>query len=60
MKNKNTNVNAVEHEKKYVEFLKNRIQSKNFRANVSSAELEETQYKYKKAKLKLKFLTEKN
>lgn len=46
----------IEHEEKYVEFLQKRVQSKNFKANVSQEEFDKTRLKYDKAKLKLKML----
>ena len=46
----------LEHETEYVEFLRKRLQSENFRANATTEEIEETKRKYDRAKLKLKFL----
>jgi len=40
---------------KYIEFLKKRIQSKNYKNNVSKEEFQKTKLKYDKAKLILKF-----
>ena len=51
--------NPIEHERDYVEFLKNRLNSENYKANVSEAEYEETKKKYDKAKFKLKMLEKK-
>lgn len=48
--------NSFEHEEKYVEFLKKRLASDNFKANVSKEEYEKTKQKYDKAKLKLKMM----
>jgi hypothetical protein len=48
----------IEQEEAYVEFLKKRIQSKNYKDSVSSEEFEKEKRKYDKAKLKLKFLRE--
>lgn len=48
----------LKQEEDYVNFLKKRLESKNFRNNVSSEEYEKTRLKYEKAKLKLKFLKE--
>ena len=45
----------LKQEEDYVNFLKKRLESKNFRNNVSSEEYEKTRLKYEKAKLKLKF-----
>lgn len=39
---------------KYIEFLEKRINSKNFKANVSQEEFDKTKAKYDKAKLILK------
>jgi len=49
----------VKHETDYVAFLKKRVESKNYKANVSKEEFEETLYKYQKAKLLLRMLAEK-
>lgn len=46
----------LEREKDYVEFLKKRLNSENYKANVSSEEYEETRKKYEKAKFKLKMM----
>jgi len=48
----------VAHEENYVEFLRKRIQSDNYRQNVSKEEFEKTERKYDKAKLKLKMMKE--
>jgi hypothetical protein len=48
-----------EHEE-FVEFLKKRVQSKNYKENVSKEEYDKTKAKYDKAKLKLKFMKESN
>jgi hypothetical protein len=53
---KNKKIDLIGQEEKYVEFLKKRLDSKNFKDNVSSEEFEKTKAKYDKAKLKLKFL----
>ena len=45
--------------KQYVEFLKKRLESANYKANVSPEEYEKTKEKYDKAKLRLKLLTPK-
>lgn len=47
---------SIEHEQEYVNFLKKRLESKNYKANVSEEEYNKTKEKYEKAKLKLKFL----
>jgi hypothetical protein len=43
-------------EEDYVAFLKKRLESANYKANVSKEEYEKTKQKYEKAKLKLRFL----
>jgi hypothetical protein len=43
-------------EEDYMAFLKKRLESKNFKANVSEAEYKKTQEKYEKVKLRLKLL----
>ena len=48
--------NKLDHEEKYVEFLKTRINSENFKKNVSPEEFKTTKAKYDKAKLKLKMM----
>ena len=53
---KKKKVNSIKHEEKYVEFLKKRLKSKNFKANVSSEEFEKTKAKYDKAKLKVNMM----
>ena len=45
-----------DHEGKYVEFLKKRLNSDNFKQNVSKEEYEKTKKKYDKAKLKLNMM----
>ena len=50
--------NKLEHEEKYVEFLRIRINSKNFKKNVSEEEFRVTKAKYDKSKLKLKMMKE--
>jgi hypothetical protein len=51
-------LNPIAHEEEYVEFLRKRIQSKNYKSSVSPEEYEREKQKYDKAKLKLKFLKE--
>ncbi len=48
----------VEHEEKYVEFLRKRLSSANFKNNVDKNEYMLTKRKYDKAKLKLKMMKE--
>lgn len=47
---------AIEHEVKYVEFLRKRLASEHFRQNVSQEEFDKTKAKYDKAKLKLRMM----
>jgi hypothetical protein len=46
----------IENEEKYVEFLRVRLASENYKANVSKEEYNKTKEKYDKAKFKLKTL----
>ena len=46
----------IEREEEYVEFLKNRLESTNYKTNVSKEEYELTKKKYDKAKFKLRVL----
>ena len=48
----------IEQETEYVEFLKKRIQSDNYKNNVSKENFKKTKQKYDKAKLKLKMIIE--
>ena len=50
--------NSMEHEEKYLEFLRKRVQSDNYKNNVSEEEFKKTKAKYDKAKLKLKMMKE--
>lgn len=52
-KNKKT---ELEKEQDYHDFLKKRLESKNYKANVSSEEYEETKKKFDKVKLRLRLL----
>lgn len=54
-KNKKTKDIAKETEE-YLVFLKKRLDSSNYKANVSKEEYEKTKEKYDKAKLRLKLL----
>jgi hypothetical protein len=47
---------TLKQEQDYLLFLKKRVESKNYKANVSSEEYEKTKQKYDKAKLKLRLL----
>lgn len=49
-------VNKLEHEERYVEFLKKRLNSEHFKQSVSPEEIEATKKKYDKAKLKLNMI----
>jgi hypothetical protein len=46
----------LERHEEYVEFLKKRVFSENYKNNVDEDEYRKTKAKYDKAKLKLKFL----
>ena len=48
--------NRLQQEKDYVEFLTRRVNSANFKKNVSPDEFEKTEKKLKKAKLVLRML----
>ena len=48
----------LELEEEYVEFLRKRLASENYKSNVTPEEYEKTKKKYERAKLKLKFLRE--
>lgn len=54
-KNKNKK-STLQQEEEYVGFLKKRLDSKNYKNNVSVEEYEKTKEKYEKSKLKLRFL----
>jgi hypothetical protein len=54
MKNKKFD---IEKHKEYVEFLRKRVQSENFKNNTSKEEYEKTLQKYDKAKLVLKIMS---
>lgn len=46
----------IEHEKNYVEFLRVRLASENYKAAVTAEEYAKTKEKYDRAKFKLKML----
>jgi hypothetical protein len=48
--------NDIEQEKKYMEILKKRLESKNYKNNVSPEEYAATKSKYDKVKFKLRTL----
>lgn len=56
MKKSKSKKSSIQLEQDYVVFLKKKLESKNFKANVSKEEYEKTKEKYEKAKLKLRFL----
>tara|TARA_B110000908_G_C9838993_1_gene264798 strand:- start:219 stop:401 length:183 start_codon:yes stop_codon:yes gene_type:complete len=56
MSKKKQKIDPIESEEKYVEFLRKRVQSDNYKASVDQEEFNKTKAKYDKAKLKLRFL----
>jgi hypothetical protein len=46
----------IKETEEYLEFLKKRLESKNYKANVTEEEFQKTREKYDKAKLRLKLL----
>ena len=58
MAKKRSKAEEIAAERNYVEFLKKRLDSKNYKNNVSDDEYNKTKQKYDKAKLKLRFLEE--
>lgn len=46
----------IAHEEKYVDFLRKRLDSANYKANVSAEEYGKTKEKYDKAKFRLRCL----
>ena len=56
MKKKMSKSEELKHEKDYVEFLKKRLNSENFKKNVSEEEFEKTREKYDKAKFRLRIM----
>lgn len=48
--------NPIKHEEEYVAFLKKRLDSENYKNNVSKEEYEKTKQKYEKAKFRLKMM----
>lgn len=53
---KKTKQEKIEHEKQYVAFLQKRLNSENYKANVTAEEYDATKIKYDKAKFLLKLL----
>ncbi|MEO6305469.1 MAG: hypothetical protein ABIP51_20065 [Bacteroidia bacterium] len=58
MKKKETKEEKIIKEEAYVNFLKTRLNSENYKAAVTKEEYNKEKFKYDKAKLKLKFLIE--
>lgn len=56
MKKKLTKQEEIKKEEQYVEFLRKRLESDNYKANVSQEEYLKTKEKYSKAKFRLKTL----
>lgn len=46
----------IKKEQEYLEFLKKRLDSNNYKSNVTNEEYEKTKDKYEKVKLRLKLL----
>ena len=53
-KKKDNNMTAIERHRDFIVFLEKRVQSKNYKGNVSEEEYDKTVGKLKKARLKLK------
>ena len=53
---KKSKFEEIKHEEEFIAFLKKRLESKNFKTNVSQEEFDKTKQKYDKAKLKLRLL----
>lgn len=58
MKKEKSKEQKIKQEEEYVAFLRKKLDSENFKANVPKEEYDSTKKKYDKAKLKLKFLKE--
>lgn len=56
MKKKMTKQEELKHETEYIEFLKKRLDSENYKRNVSKEEYEKTKEKYDKAKFRLRIM----
>ena len=56
MKKKLTKSEEIKKEKEYVEFLRKRLNSDNYKKNISAEEYEKTKVKFDKAKFRLKIL----
>jgi hypothetical protein len=59
MKKQITIKERIKQEEDYLAFLKKRLESKNFKNNVTKEEFDKTKAKYDKAKLVLKILLQK-
>lgn len=55
-KKQNNKQEEIQNHKDFVEFLRKRVQSGNFKNNVSKEEYDKAMKKYDRAKLKLKFM----
>jgi len=53
-KRQKNNKTAIENHKDFITFLEKRVQSKNYKANVSKEEYDKTVAKLKKARLKMR------
>jgi hypothetical protein len=53
----NAKEKSIKHEREYIAFLEKRVNSENYKKNVSPEEFEKTKEKLKKARLVLKILT---
>lgn len=58
MKKMKNSIDKIAHEERYVDFLRKKVQSKNYKNNVPKEEFDKTKLKYDKAKLKLRMLKE--
>lgn len=55
-KKKLTKAQQIEHEEKYIEFLRVRLASENYKTNATEEEFQKTKEKYDRAKFRLKIL----
>lgn len=56
MAKKMTKQEELAHEREFVAFMKKRVESKNFKANVAPEEFQKAKEKYDKAKFRLRIL----
>lgn len=56
MKKKLTKQQEIKQTEEYIAFLRKRLDSKNYKANVSEEEYDKTKLKYDKAKFRLKIM----